>query len=324
MERPLISVVIPAYNVEKYVAEAIESVIRQTFTNFEFIIIDDGSTDETASIIKTYTDSRIIFIRNEKNMGLIWSLNHAIELSNGKYIARMDADDISRPERFQKQYEFMEYHSDVSVLGTGFLYMHTGVEYCQPSGNEQIRIKLMSKSSLAHPTVMIRKSDLDYYKLSYDVNYLYAEDYRLWVEFALNNLKLANLPDILLEYRVHNTQISTEKAEEQSAMSTKIRKEYINTLYHNIFDESELEVLNNDFKNFPLFESLPIIEKLKNYNDKRHFFNTKMFDIYLWNIIALSISKKELSNIIKSNYTFVFKKWIVNNYTKKVLKNIFT
>ncbi|MFV0419941.1 MAG: glycosyltransferase family 2 protein [Dysgonomonas sp.] len=323
MESSLISVIMPAYNVEKYVAEAIESILIQTFTNFEFIIIDDGSSDETANIIKTYTDPRIIYIRNEKNMGLIWSLNYGIRLSKGKYIARMDADDISRPERFQRQYDFMERHSDISVLGTGFLYMHTGIEYCQPSNNDQIRIKLMCKSSLAHPTVMMRKSDLDHNKLSYDTSYLYAEDYRLWVEFALNDLKLANLAEILLNYRVHDTQISTERAQEQTVMTARIRKEYINTLCHNIFNESELEIINNDFKNISLSDILLVIEKLKDCNDKRHFFNIKMFNIYLWNKIALLISKIELLNIVKSNYTLGFKKWITYNYIKKIVKNIF-
>lgn len=324
MERPLISVVMPAYNVGKYVMEAVDSILNQTFTNFEFIIIDDGSDDETVNVIKTYTDPRIIFIRNERNMGLIWSLNYGIELSKGTYIARMDADDISRPDRLQKQYVFMEQHSEISVLGTGFLYMHTGIKYCQPSDNDQIRIKLMSKSSLAHPTVMMRKSDLNNHKLSYDINYPHAEDYRLWVEFALNNLKLANLSEVLLNYRVHETQISTEKGREQEVMTAKIRKEYINTLCSNIFNESELEVINNDFKNFSIFEVLQTIEKLKGCNDKKDFFNAKMFNMYLWDKIALLISKSELFNIIKSDYTFAFKKWIINNYIGKVFKNILT
>ena len=116
---PKLSVIMPAYNAEKYIGEAIESILNQTFTDFEFIIIDDGSSDHTADIIKGFHDERIRFIQNEKNSGVANTLNKGLELSQGEYIARMDADDISLPARFEKQVAFMEANPDVAVVGCG-------------------------------------------------------------------------------------------------------------------------------------------------------------------------------------------------------------
>lgn len=119
-ELPLIYVVMSCYNREKYVVEAIESILNQTYTNFEFIIIDDCSTDNTFEIVKEYAkkDNRILALKNDKNYCYVHSLNKGIEIAKGKYIARMDDDDISLPERFEKQVEFLEKNEDIIALGT--------------------------------------------------------------------------------------------------------------------------------------------------------------------------------------------------------------
>ena len=109
----------PAYNAEKYINEAIDSILAQTFTDFEFIIIDDGSTDSTCAIVESYSDSRIRFFKNEHNLGVAATLNRGLDLARGEYIARMDADDISLPTRFEKQAAYMDSHPDVVVCGTG-------------------------------------------------------------------------------------------------------------------------------------------------------------------------------------------------------------
>ncbi|HGF9542707.1 TPA: glycosyltransferase family 2 protein, partial [Acinetobacter baumannii] len=114
----LVSVVLPAYNAELYLKEAIDSVLSQTFTDFELIILNDGSIDRTEEIILSYNDSRIVYVKNEKNLGLIGTLNKGINLAKGKYIARMDADDICLPERFKKQVDFLEKNNEIDLIGT--------------------------------------------------------------------------------------------------------------------------------------------------------------------------------------------------------------
>src|SRR3954471_13594365 len=115
---PLVSIILPAYNVEKYLGKAIDSILQQTFTDFEFIIIDDGSTDGTEKILKNYSDPRIVYLKHEANMGLVYTLNHCISLARGIYIGRMDGDDISLPDRIQKQFEYLQIKQDVDVLAT--------------------------------------------------------------------------------------------------------------------------------------------------------------------------------------------------------------
>ena len=124
---PRISVIMPAYNAEKYIREAIDSILAQTYTDFEFIIIDDASTDATASIVESYSDERIRFFRNEHNMGVANTLNRGLDLAVGEYIARMDSDDISLPERFAKQVEFMDTHTDVIVCGSNAIVFGDGI-----------------------------------------------------------------------------------------------------------------------------------------------------------------------------------------------------
>lgn len=323
MSHPIISVLMPAYNAEKYIEEAIDSILKQTFSNFEFIIIDDGSTDRTLDIIKSIKDTRIKLIQNGGNKGLIYTLNYGLTLAQGKYIARMDADDISQPERLQKQYEYMEVYSDVSVLGTGFLFMHNNRVHRHPTDDKEIRIKLMEGTAFAHPTVMMRKADIELHNLSYNIHYPSAEDYKLWTEYVFLNLKLANLSDVLLNYRVHDSQVSSRKREEQKAITSEIRKGYINTLFDSIFSESELDIINNRFKCVPFSDVLPIIIKLRNSNKQKLFFDEKLFDKYLCNKMALSINKNGLFYMIKSDYSVFLKFWILRKYLKRIFKNIF-
>ena len=124
--QPKISVVMPAYNAENYIREAIDSILAQTFRDFEFLIIDDGSTDHTVEIIRSYSDSRIRLYQNERNMGVAATLNRGLDLARGEYIARMDADDISLPERFAKQAAYMDAHPDVAVCGSNIILFSEG------------------------------------------------------------------------------------------------------------------------------------------------------------------------------------------------------
>ena len=154
-----ISIIMPAYNAEKYIREAIESILNQTYTDFEFIIINDGSTDKTKEIIKSYSDPRIVYMENEENSGIVVTLNKGLKCAQGEYIARMDSDDISLPDRFEKQIAYMDKHKDVGVLGTSIIIFGEGIKeqiYQFDSKYKKAKADLFFNSSLAHPTVMIQ------------------------------------------------------------------------------------------------------------------------------------------------------------------------
>jgi len=217
---PVISVVMSVYNSGKYLAEAIDSILSQTFTDFEFIIINDGSTDGSLSIIKGYreNDDRIVLI-SRKNKGLPFSLNEGIAASRGKYIARMDSDDIALPQRLQKQYDFMEKYNEVGVLGSGALTID---EKGQPLkrgfipkkvfisySDLDIRANLLFSSALIHPTVLIRKSVLDRSGCVYNVKAYAAQDYDLWCRLSSFTM-FANLRECLIMYRVNTESLSAK------------------------------------------------------------------------------------------------------------------
>lgn len=219
---PKITVLMPVYNCELYIKEAIDSILNQTFSDFEFLIIDDASTDKTLSIIKTYNDSRIQLIEKPVNSGYTNSLNYGLTIAKGKYIARMDGDDISLPDRFEKQVIFMEANQDVVVCGA--LYQLIGREeiYDLPEFHEAIKISLLYGNCLGHPTVMLRNSVLIKNGMKYNIKMEPAEDYDLWVRLIAIG-KLHNLQEVLLNYRIHNTQVSTSRKAQQFESALKSR-----------------------------------------------------------------------------------------------------
>lgn len=218
-----VTVLMSAYNAENYIKEAIESILSQTFTDFEFIIINDASTDSTGKIIDSYCDPRIKVINNEVNSGLAKSLNTGLNEAEGKYIARMDADDVSLPERFRKQYDFMEQKPDVDLCGT--FYEAAGVENDAvetPVTHADIKDMLFFNNCIAHPAVMMRRSTISKFDIKYNENLRSAQDYELWCREA-DRLKYANIPEILLKYRVHENQTGSAKKKEQDDTADKVR-----------------------------------------------------------------------------------------------------
>lgn len=206
---PKISVIMPAYNAERYIREAIDSILRQTWSDFELIIIDDGSTDSTAAIIAEYTDNRIRFCPNAQNMGVAATLNRGLELACGAYIARMNADDISLPERFAKQAAYLDAHPDVTVCGTAIeLFCEgsvTGTRF-PAAGPEKLKEDLFFSCGIAHPSVMMRRAAI--LELGgYDPAFNGMEDYELWCRVAEKG-KITVLPEILLRYRIHSGQVT--------------------------------------------------------------------------------------------------------------------
>lgn len=222
-----VSVLMSVYNTDKeYLRQAIDSVLNQTFRDFEFIIIDDASNQETKEVLNEYDDKRIVLIVNKENEGLTKNLNKGIELAKGKFIARMDADDVSYPTRFEKCVSFLEAHPDVNILGT---YADLGNNRVEKSfGNipQELRkaLFLVTNAGPVHPSVMIRKSFFIDNGIRYDEDFKKAQDYDLWVRcIELTNIVI--LQEELIYYRIHDAQISKEGygSQQEYADSVKIR-----------------------------------------------------------------------------------------------------
>jgi glycosyltransferase involved in cell wall biosynthesis len=204
---PKISVLMPVYNGEKYLLPAIESILYQTFADFEFIIINDGSTDSSEAIIKSFSDPRIVYIKNEANLKLAASLNRGLKMARGKYLARMDADDIARLERLQTQFDFMEKHLDIDLCGAWAKIIDSEKILKMPTRPELIAPLLLFYPPLIHPSVFWRIESFNRYQLAYDESFSKSQDFELWSR-AAKFLKITNLNKILLDYRVTTEQIA--------------------------------------------------------------------------------------------------------------------
>jgi len=210
--KPKVSVIMSVYNGEKYLREAIESILNQTFTDFEFIIVNDGSTDSSLEIIKSYDDERIKIIDNKKNIGLTKSLNKALKQACGEYIARQDADDVSLPNRFEEQIKYFEEHPEIAVLGTNVYKINKegevigkGIVLANP-GNE-----ILKTNQFRHGSVMFKKGVTD--KLGgYNELFKLSQDYELWLRIA-KHYGVRNLTQMLYKLRFHDENIWSSKIE---------------------------------------------------------------------------------------------------------------
>ena len=232
MPTPQVSVLMAVRDGAVYLDEAIRSVLEQTFTDFEFIVIDDGSTDGTDAILQRHQrqDARIRLSRSGGN-GLSHALNHGLELAKGIYVARMDADDVSLAGRLAAQVRFMEAQPEVGICGTWIetFGMNKSMVYRNPSDDATIRCALLFESVLAHPSVMIRREAFRSAGLSYDPLMLHAEDYDLWVR-ASQYTSLANVPEVLLRYRLHPEQVVRTHEATKRETARRIRRRQLTRL----------------------------------------------------------------------------------------------
>ncbi len=241
--KPDISVIMSVYNGETYLEEAIESVINQTFKNWELIVINDCSTDRTAEILADFAakDERVKVHPNEVNLKLPTSLNKAISLSEGKYIARMDADDICLPDRLEKQFKFMEENPDVSLSSCRFLTVKNGVYASGGAGgrcdSDALRAMLLVVNPILHPGVIAKAEVMR--KFNYDPTHTCTEDLELWTRMAMENQKMQILPECLLIYRLHDKQITSTTLERQHTEVLKIQQKYYGTLLEEMDEEMQ-------------------------------------------------------------------------------------
>lgn len=229
MKTPMISVIMPVYNEAAYVTEAIRSILNQSYSNFEFLIFDDGSTDQSLEKIKAFKDTRIRIFSYSINQGYVIHLNRGIMESRGKYIARMDADDIAMPDRFERQVAYLEKHPEISILGGWYRNFGSQLVQKYPLEHEAIKTTMLTACPVVHPTVMMRRSCLLEHRLFYHPDYLYSEDFELWSR-AIHHLKFANLPRVLIQRRIHGNNVSILHNNRQRRQSSSVRRRWIQDL----------------------------------------------------------------------------------------------
>lgn len=228
------------FNGEAFLKQAIESILNQTFTDFEFIIINDGSNDNTLSIIQNYTDSRITLINNEINLGLITSLNKGVTLAKAPLIARMDADDIAFPDRLFNQYQYFQNNPNCNIIGGNYsiISKNKTISFNHNFSNGQLKTILLFSTCFMHPLVMFKKSS----DSLYDENFKHVEDYELWTRLA-TKYEFGFCEQKLIIYRSHNQQISAQNNTIQLQKSSQIRQNYLTALGFK-FTNEQLEIHN--------------------------------------------------------------------------------
>lgn len=304
MNLPEISVILPVYNAASFLEESIQSILNQSFSNFELIIINDGSTDASQSIIEKFEDPRIIKVV-QSNLGLAATLNRGIGMARAEIIARQDNDDISYPHRFEKQLDFLKAHPDVCLLGAAARIVdHAGQPanrfHRHPSHSDTLKFLLLFDNPFVHSSVMFRKSAVLAVG-GYDTNSDYFEDYRLWSHLSRQG-RIANLPDVLLDYREVATGMSKsaqnyrlkvlrQSTENIAYLLSHYKLEDIKRFVGQSRGEGPIDQPNANFKAFDLFLHDLSLAFERQYNPARQ---------------AMSVAKEKIKNqFLRSYYNTV-------------------
>jgi glycosyltransferase involved in cell wall biosynthesis len=245
---PLVSVVMPVHNAEQYLKEAINSILNQTYTNFELIIVNDGSSDESETIIKSLNDARITYHKFEQQQGIVAALNYGLQITKGDFVARMDADDVCYKNRLEIQVNYLLSNPEVGILGSQYKGIN-GKSRNMPTTHEQIIWYLLNASPFVHPSVIFRADFLRNNQVLYDKQFEFAEDLNLWVEH-INKTKYANTSETLIQYRYHK---GTHKSNltRVGELNTQIKTKLINQLLpelNNNVSERLAQLLNRHIK----------------------------------------------------------------------------
>ena len=227
-----VTILLPAYNAALYLRDSLDSIMRQAFKDFDVLLIDDGSMDDTSKIAIEYSniDRRIKYYNNEKNIGVIKTLNKGLSLAKGEYIVRMDADDIMFDDRLYKQVKYMDSNPECFVCGGQMEYIGglTGMAPILPQKYEDLLYLSLINCPLYHPTTIIRNSAIKQFGLKYNDSYKHAEDYKFWSDIIFSHPNsIANIKDVVLFYRISNNQITAKYSDEQDLISKIVRRENV-------------------------------------------------------------------------------------------------
>ena len=282
MEMPLVSVIMPVYCTPiPYLREAIESILHQTYTRFEFIIIDDYSNEDTVAFLNSVVDERIRIIRNKSNLGITRALNIGLFAAHGKYIARMDADDIAVSTRLEKQVRFLEKNPDVIACGSAVKHFsnewESNIRWPQIHNMEEFRIRLLfSNCGPKHPTIMFNSALLEKYHITYNEQYPYCQDYDMWFTCSKYG-KIRVLDEVLLFYREHMAQVTRADSQEQKECAAEIREKQMEPLIGSASDWQKATHERCIKKALTLRESKEWLNYLEKQNRKTGIYNCRTF-----------------------------------------------
>jgi glycosyltransferase involved in cell wall biosynthesis len=311
-DKKLISVVLPVYNCKEYINDSVQSILKQTYKNFELIIVDDGSDDGTLEILNNFKDKRIRLYKNKYNRGLIYSLNRALNKSKGQFIARMDADDICELNRFQKQINYLNKNIEISVVGSAVTLIdnnnRVNQKYLYPYNDNLIKWSMFFSCSVCHPSVMIR-SDVFKKINRYSLTAKFAEDYDLWSQLIKKKYKFSNLQDSLLKLRKHKRNVSIKNFNAHFLMGARISQKIIQ--YNFKFAKKK------DFKIIKCIFSLGKYQKEQSDVSIIYIFKILKYFV-IQNINNLSLC--DLKMIKKSALIKILKIWIRNIYRVNLLR----
>lgn len=342
----LVTVLISAFNSEKFISDSLESICKQTYTNLEILVYNDASTDKTGEIIRSFTelDDRVVLLDRVSNCGLTKNLFEGMTRAKGKYIARMDADDIAMPERIATQVSYMESHPEIDILGTSYYPFDgnsLGAEVKQPESHDEIRCELLLQFTLIHPTVMLRRESFERFGLNYDVSFRYSQDYDLW-EKACRTLKAHNLNIPLLKLRSdHPGKITTHLKAPQKECSDRVRKRQLALLQvdlttdeERVFHEFGSHALAADAKTMELLDSALnkiLLANRVTMQYEQTVLEKRAAELFRWNCIAMyphnpkafmyyfssEMQKKDNPSakvkLILLKYRMMSQKWILRN-----------
>jgi glycosyltransferase involved in cell wall biosynthesis len=311
-----ISVIMPVYNSANYLHAAIESILKQSFENFEFIIVDDGSTDDSLAIINSYHDKRIILIVNKENKGIVNALNEGLKLSRGKYVARMDADDISFTERFAIQYQYLAQHPTCKLCGSFAIAIDSNGNKLnllkRPISNDEIKIQQLFKNSFIHPTVMIDR--LIAQKFLYQEQYLFAEDFFLFSQICLS-YDVHNINEPLLFYRTHEHNITSQKKEAMMASEKRVIAFILTQVLNEVPSKDDIDlhhaIIRRNFNHIEPIAFENHLLSLKPKNQLSTKLNLKMLDQALatewFNFLYYSKTKQKLKKYLCAKLSKCYK-----------------
>lgn len=270
---PLVSVIMSTFNRESMLKESIDSVLNQSFSDFEFIIINDASSDATVSVIESYKDSRLRLFSNRQNCGCTFNYHNANNLTNSKYIAHIDDDDIFLPNKLKKQVEFLEQNQDIDMVGT---YIETFGEGARPSWvfyskPEEIDFLMPLYNPICHSSVMYRKSFIDKHAINYDIYKKCAQDYDFYKQFLFKGGKIANIDEVLVRYRMHANRLTDIKETQdiQIFNAEQVKKE----LLSRYFSRDEIEEFKTLVSGFPFnnYDYENVVTAVRTLSEKGNF-----------------------------------------------------
>lgn len=316
MEQPLVTVFIPVYNAEQYLSEALESMLQQTYKNIEILLVDDGSTDHSVDVINSFHDERIRLIQNEENKGIPYTRNVGLQEAKGKYMVIMDSDDISLPNRIEKQVDFLEKNSDIDAVGT--YYLKFGGRWTRKIKSstfttpEALQIMLLFFSPIANPSSIVRLQTVKDHGITYNPEHFVAQDYGFWAQLSKVG-KLSIIPEYLLKYRSGHENITKKSKRDKQER----RKRVINSIHEDLLNhygielpEEELDLFNEFFSynygSITNFKGLSqMVSKLKQWNEETNTFKHDTFlevldDAIMTGITNQKISRKEKIDLYKS------------------------